>query len=191
MIQIDDKILSLDIFEQYFCCDLAKCLGSCCVHGQSGAPLDQEEVIILEDILAKVAPYMKPQGVESVKKLGVAVTDSDGDIVTTLIDGKECAYCIVENGVNLCAIEKAWLDKKISFRKPISCHLYPIRVKKYPTFTGLNYDKWEICEPARKMGIDKRIPIYQYLKEPITRAFGADFYEQVEEAAKLLVNDKK
>jgi len=191
MIQIDDKILSVDIFENYFCCDLASCLGACCVHGQSGAPLEHEEVMILEDILEKISPYIKPEGLESIKMNGVAVVDSDGDLVTSLIDGKECSFCIVENGINFCAIEKAWFDKKIDFRKPISCHLYPIRVKKFSTFTGLNYDKWEICKPARNLGTQKGLPVFRYLKEPLIRAFGEDFYAQVEEAAKLLEENKK
>ena len=190
MIQIDDKILSLDIFEQHFCCDLPKCLGICCVHGQSGAPLDNEEIAILEEVLDKVKPYMKPEGIKAIEKQGVAVIDSDKELVTPLIEGRECAFCIVENGINWCAIEKAWFEKKIDYRKPISCHLYPIRVKKYSTFTGLNYDKWDVCEPARKLGVEKGLPVFEFLKEPLIRAFGNNFYEQIEEAAKLLNNSK-
>jgi hypothetical protein len=191
MIQIDDKILSLDIFQKHFCCDLAKCLGACCVHGQSGAPLSQDEVIILEDILEKIAPYLKPEGLKSIKEQGVAVIDSDGDLVTPLIEGKECAYCISEKGISFCSIEKAWLDKKVDFRKPISCHLYPIRVKNYSTFLGLNYDQWDVCEPARKLGLSKNLPVYKYLKDAITRAYGEEFYNQIEEAAKLLESETK
>lgn len=191
MIQIDDKILSLDIFEQHFCCDLPKCIGSCCVYGQSGAPLDKDEVIILEDILDIITPYLKPEGLKAIKEQGVAVIDSDGDIVTPLIDGKECAYCIVEKGINWCAIEKAWFNKEVEFRKPISCHLYPIRVKKYSTFVGLNYDQWDVCEPARKLGAIKSLPVFVFLKEPITRAFGSEFYKQIEEASKILKSNNK
>ena len=186
MIQIDDKILSLDILQKHFCCDLAKCLGSCCVQGQSGAPLTQDEVIILEDILKKITPYLKPEGIKSIKEQGVAVIDSDGDLVTPLIEGKECAYCITEKGISFCAIEKAWFEKKVDFRKPISCHLYPIRVKNYTSFSGLNYDQWDVCEPARQLGLSKNLPVYKYLKEAITRAYGEEFYLQVEEAAMLL-----
>lgn len=186
MIQIDDKILSLDILKKHFCCDLAKCHGACCVQGQSGAPLTQDEVLILEDILKKVTPFLKPEGIRSIKEQGVAIIDGDGDLVTPLIDGKECAYCINEKGINLCAIEKAWINKKIDFRKPISCHLYPIRVKDFNTFLGLNYDQWEVCEPARKLGLEQNIPVYKCLKDAIIRAYGADFYLQIEEAAKLL-----
>lgn len=190
MIQIDDKILSVDILKKHFCCDLQKCLGLCCVHGQSGAPLDKEEIPILEEILKKITPYLKPEGVKAIKKQGVAVIDSDGDLVTPLIDGKECAYCISENGISLCGIEKAWLDKKVDYRKPISCHMYPIRVKKYTTFIGLNYDKWDVCEPARKLGQSINMPVYKCLEDAITRAYGKDFYDQIVEAAKLLEKEE-
>lgn len=191
MIQIDDKILSLDILQKHFCCDLEECHGACCVHGDSGAPLSQDEVLILEDIFDSIKRYMKPAGIKAVKEQGVAVVDSDGDIVTPLIDGKECAYCIEENGISLCAIEKAWLNKKVDFRKPISCHLYPIRVKNYTSFIGLNYDQWVVCEPARKLGQKENIPVYKCLKDSITRAYGEDFYLQIEEVAKLLEAEKE
>lgn len=191
MIQIDDKILSLDILKMHFCCDLAKCHGACCVQGQSGAPLTQEEVLILEDILKKITPFLKPEGIKSIKEQGVATIDSDGDMVTPLINGKECAYSIIENGINLCGIEKAWLNKKVDFRKPISCHLYPIRVKDFKTFIGLNYDQWSVCEPARKLGLEQNIPVYRCLKDSIIRAYGEDFYLQIEEADKLLEEESK
>jgi len=190
MIQIDDKILSLDILQKHFCCDLPKCLGACCVQGQSGAPLDKDEIPILEDILETITPYLKPEGVKSIQEQGVAIFDSDHDLVTPLIDGKECAYCINENGISLCGIEKAWFDKKVDFRKPISCHLYPIRVKNYTSFIGLNYDQWDVCEPARKLGGGISMHIYKYLEDAITRAYGRDFYSQMEEAAKLLESEK-
>lgn len=186
MIQIDDKVLSLDIFQKHFCCDLPKCLGACCVHGQSGAPLDKDEIVTLEDILDTITPYLKPEGLKSIQKQGVAIIDTDGDLVTPLIDGKECAYCINENGISICAIEKAWFDKKVDFRKPISCHLYPIRVKRFTSFVGLNYDRWDVCEPARKLGLSKNLPVYKCLEDAITRAFGKEFYQQVEEAARLI-----
>jgi len=189
MIQIDDKILSLDILQKHFCCDLPKCLGACCVHGQSGAPLENDEVLILEDILNTITPYLKPEGFKAIKTQGVATIDTDGDLGTTLIDGKECAYSISENGISICAIEKAWFDKKIDFRKPISCHLYPIRVKKFPDFIGLNYDQWNICEPARKLGLSNNLPVYKCLEDAITRAFGKEFYNQIEEAADILESE--
>jgi hypothetical protein len=190
MIQIDDKILSLDILQKHFCCDLPQCLGACCVHGQSGAPLDKEEIAILEDILETITPFLKPEGVKAIHKQGVAVIDNDGDLVTPLIDGNECAYSINEKGISLCAIEKAWLEKKVQFRKPISCHLYPIRVKNYETFIGLNYDRWDVCEPARKLGLKLNLPVYKCLEDAIIRAYGKTFFAQIEEAAKLLESEK-
>ncbi|MCB8964795.1 MAG: DUF3109 family protein [Bacteroidales bacterium] len=186
MIQIDDKIVSSDILEKRFCCDIAQCKGLCCVHGTSGAPVTEAEAAIMADILPIVLPYMSASGIEAVKQQGVAVVDEDNDLVTPLIDGKECAFVVFENGVAICAIEKAWLDKKVDFRKPISCHLYPIRVKEYPTFTALNYDVWDVCAPARQLGESINLPVFRFLKDAIIRAFGQEFYQQLEEAEKLL-----
>ena len=139
MIQIDDKLISFDVFEKHFCCDLPQCLGACCVHGLSGAPLEPEEIDILKKEIGIIEQFLKPGGIEAVRKQGVAIRDFDGDMVTPLIEGEECAFCIEENGIAMCAIEKAWLQGKVGFRKPISCHLYPIRVKKYsiPAWSNL------------------------------------------------------
>ncbi|HOP05350.1 MAG TPA: DUF3109 family protein [Tenuifilaceae bacterium] len=191
MIQIDDKLISFDIFEKSFCCDLPKCLGTCCVHGQSGAPLESYEVELLKKELPRIEPYLKPSGLESIKKQGVAVNDLDGDLVTPLIDEEECAYSYEDNGVTFCAIEKGWMEGNVKFRKPISCHLYPIRAKKYSTFTALNYDQWSICQPARELGEQMGLPVYKFLKEPIIRAFGDSFYTELEAAAKLLEESKE
>lgn len=186
MIQIDDKVVSSEIIENKFCCDVVKCKGLCCVHGSSGAPLSAEEAIILDEILDRIKPYMVPAGLESINKQGTSVTDSDGDLVTPLIDGKECAYVVFQDGIATCAIEKAWFDKKVEFRKPISCQLYPIRVKDYETFSALNYDIWDVCAPARALGEEKGIPVYQFLKDAIIRAYGEDFFLQLEDAENLL-----
>lgn len=191
MIQIDDKLLSFDIFEKHFCCDLPKCLGTCCVHGQSGAPLESSEVELLKQEISIIEHYLKPSGREAIRKLGVAVNDLDGDIVTPLIDDEECAYSYEDNGVTFCAIEKAWIEGKVKFRKPISCHLYPIREKKYSTFTALNYDQWSICQPARELGEQLGLPVYKFLKEPIIRAYGESFFMELEAAAKLLEESKE
>lgn len=188
MIQIDDKLINFNVFEKQFCCDLPKCLGACCVHGQSGAPLEPEEIDILEQELEQIKPFLKPSGLDAINKQGVAIRDLDGDMVTSLIGTEECAFSIEENGITFCAIEKAWLKGKTKFQKPISCHLYPIRAKKYPTFTALNYDKWSICEPARVLGEKKGIAIFRFLKDAITRAYGEKFYAEMEEAAKYLQN---
>lgn len=186
MIEIDNKVVSSEILEQRFCCNLPRCLGKCCVHGDSGAPLTPNEVLTLEQILDKVKPYMTPQGIATVQEQGVALTDSDGDLVTPLIDGKECAFTAFENGIATCAIEKAWNNGIVDFRKPISCHLYPIRVKEYSTFTAINYHQWDVCAPARELGEQIDLPVYRFLKDAIIRAYGKEFYGQLEDAAKLL-----
>lgn len=190
MIQIDDKLVSFDILEKQFCCDLPKCFGTCCVHGQSGAPLEENEVESLKQELQSIAPFLKPSGFKAIKEQGVSVYDLDGDIVTPLIEGEECAYSYEADNITYCAIEKAWIEGKVKFRKPISCHIYPIRVKVYSTFTALNYDQWSICEPARDLGKSIGLPVYKFLKDPIVRAYGKDFYEQLETAAKLLEESK-
>lgn len=182
MIQIEDKLISFDIFEKHFICDLPKCLGTCCVDGQSGAPFEMDEIELLKKELPLIEPYLKPSGLKAVKEQGVAIKDADGDMVTPLIDNEECAFSIEDNGITFCAIEKAWLEGKVKFRKPISCHLYPIRAKKYSTFTALNYDQWSICQPARELGAKEGVPVFRFLKEAITRAYGKNFYDQLEEA---------
>ena len=138
MIQIDDKIISLDLFTARFRCDLGACRGECCVEGNAGAPLDEEEIALLETEWNHYAPYMTPEGRRSVEEQGVAVLDEEGDLTTPLVDGAECAYTIRENGVTWCAIEKAWSEGKTPFRKPVSCHLYPIRLVRLSNgMTGL------------------------------------------------------
>jgi hypothetical protein len=186
MIQIEDKLLSFDLFEKHFCCDLPRCLGACCVHGESGAPLEPDEIELLKKELPLIIPYLKPSGLKAINEQGVAVNDPDGDIVTPLIEGEECAFSIEEGDITFCAIEKAWFEGKVTFRKPISCHLYPIRAKKYSTFTALNYDQWSICQPARELGEKEGIPVFRFLKGAITRAYGENFYNELEEAYKLI-----
>jgi len=186
MIEIDGKVISSEIFEKKFCCNLPRCLGMCCVHGDSGAPITPSEALTIEQILDKVKPYMRTEGIATIQELGVALTDSDGDLVTPLIDGKECAFTVFENGIATCAIEKAWNDSKVDFRKPISCHLYPIRVKEYSTFTAINYHQWDVCAPARELGEQIDLPVYKFLKDALIRAYGNEFYSQLEEAAELL-----
>lgn len=190
MLQIDDKLISLDLFEKHFCCNLPKCLGVCCVHGQSGAPLENEEMVLLKEELTKIKPFLKPSGLKAIEEQGVWVRDLDGDMVTPLIEDAECAFAIEEDDITFCAIEKAWLAGKVKFRKPISCHLYPIRLKQYETFTAVNYDQWSICQPAREHGKGINLPVYKFLKDPIIRAFGVEFYQQLEEAARLLEQQK-
>lgn len=189
MLQIENTILSLDILEKKFLCDLDKCKGACCVLGDSGAPLKDGEAQLLQVIFPSLKPYLRNEGVEAIEKQGAYVIDSDGDMVTPLVNNKECAYAIFENGIAKCGIEKAFLDSRIDFQKPVSCHLYPIRVTKYSSFEALNYHQWEICQPARKLGVKKELPVYVFLKQPLVREYGEDWYKQLELAAKTIVNN--
>ena len=186
MIEIGKAIVSFDVLEEYFLCDLMKCKGACCVEGDSGAPLTKEEAVEIERILPNIEPYMTSEGKKAVERQGVSLIDSDGDLVTPLIDTKECAFTFVdEYGIIRCAIEKAYLDGKVSFRKPVSCHLFPIRITEYKRFDAINYQKIPICRPARKCGSSAKQPLYLFLKEPLIRRYGNDWYEQLVEAAML------
>lgn len=184
MIQIDDTIVSFDVFLEKFCCDLASCRGACCVEGDSGAPLAEEEPRRIEENYAGIQPFMKPSGVVAVGEQGYAVIDKEGDLVTPLIRGGECAYAIEENGVCWCAIEKAWSEGKSDFRKPVSCHLYPIRVTRYEGFEVLNYHRWAICREACVRGEREGIPVYRFLKEALIERYGEEWYAQLEYAAR-------
>ena len=179
MIQIEDKIISLDIFENYFFCDLSACKGSCCVEGDSGAPLLYEEKKILEEIYEKVKPYMSKEGKVEVEKNGVSTIDKDGDLTTTLVKNKECSFVIFENGIAKCSIEKAYNNGSIEFKKPISCHLFPIRIAEYPDFEAVNYEKIKICKPACDCGSKLKIPLFVFLKEPLIRKYGESWYEEL------------
>ncbi len=184
MLQIENAILGLDIFEKKFVCDLTICKGACCIHGDSGAPLDMNEANILANYFPIIKTFMRPKGVKAVELQGAHVIDSDGDTVTPLIEGKECAYVIFDNNIAKCAIEKAFEANKIDFRKPISCNLYPIRVTQYNDFEALNYHEWEICKPAIKLGEKTQTPLYVYLAQPLIRKFGKEWYEQLKIASK-------
>lgn len=187
MIEIDDKIVSADLLRECFACDIAQCKGICCVEGNAGAPLEAEEVGILEREYAAYKPYMTPEGIEAVERQGFMVIDEDGDLTTPLVGDAECAYTYSENGITLCAIEKAWLEGKTAFRKPISCHLYPIRVVRFSNGTaGLNYHRWSVCAPARECGRRLGIPVYKALREPIVRRFGEEFYKALEAAEEFI-----
>ncbi len=191
MIVVDDKVLSTELFDTNFCCDLSKCKGACCVHGESGAPLEEEEKELLEKNLPKILPYLRPESQQSIEEQGVAVVDADGDLVTPLLNGEECVYAVFENGVALCGIEKAFFDKKQSFRKPVSCHLYPIRVAKLHDMEALNYHHWEICDPARELGNQKKLPVYKFLKDALIRKYGKKWYRQLDDVADAYDRHKK
>ncbi len=187
MIQIDDKIVSTDLLTEPFCCDLDACKGICCVEGNAGAPLEDDEVDRLEEEFEAYKPYMKPEGIQAVEQNGFMVMDEEGECTTTLINGAECAYSFEENGVTLCAIERAYNEGKTQFKKPISCHLYPIRVVRFGNGTlGLNYHRWDVCQPACAKGAKCGVPVYRMLREPIIRRFGAEFFEALEQAEQYL-----
>lgn len=180
MILIDNTCISDDIEDQLFVCNLDKCKGACCVEGDSGAPLDEDELAILDEIYPHVEPYLTQAGKDVIAKEGTYTKDWDGDYVTPIINGKECAYALYdERGILKCGIEQAYNDGKISYKKPISCHLYPIRVTKYEQYHALNYDRWEICSPACSLGQELGVPVYKFLKEPLIRAYGPDWYNQL------------
>jgi hypothetical protein len=180
MIIVGDCIISENIAEKKFCCDLGKCKGCCCIEGDAGAPLEKREISILEKIYPQVKPYMEEMGIAEVEKNGVSALDMNDELCTPLVDGRECVYVCWEDGVAKCAIEKAYLDKKIDFQKPVSCHLYPIRVDNYNDFKAVNYHEWDICECAVKLGNEVGEPLYKYLKEPLIRKFGKQWYEELE-----------
>lgn len=191
MIEIEKKLVSLDLVEKHFCCDLAKCKGMCCVHGDSGAPLEVQEAEKLDEIYPDIKNYLREQGIKTINKQGRHVIDSDGDLVTPLVNGKECAYVVfTEDGIAKCGIEKAYEDGVTDFQKPVSCHLYPVRVKKYREFDGVNYEKWEICKPATILGENENIPVYKFVRKALIRKYGAEFYKQLEIAADSLITAK-
>lgn len=191
MIEIEDKIVSVDLFTQHFCCDIAACGGECCVDGNSGAPLDLDEVAVLEREYSAYRPYMKAEGVEAIGQQGFAVLDEDSDWTTTLIEGAECAYSIEHNGATWCAIEKAWSEGKTTFRKPISCHLYPIRLKHFRNGNiGLQYHRWSVCRAAEVLGRERGEPLFRTMREPLVRRFGQDFYDLLEQAYTLMQEQK-
>ena len=187
LIEIDGRIDATDILTDYFSCDLAACRGICCVEGNAGAPLEEDELEILEREYDRYSGYMTPEGRRAVEKQGFFVVDEDGDYTTPLIGDADCAYVCREGGVTLCAIEKAYRAGETEFRKPISCHLYPIRVKVFGDGSeGLQYHRWDICREACKSGEKKGIRVYRSLKEPIERRFGESFFAALDDAAKYL-----
>jgi len=179
MLLIGEILISDDLFEESFACQLDKCKGACCVEGDIGAPVLVEEKQIMDKIFPDVKPYLRPEGIKAIEEQGTCVKEG-ADFYTTLVDGKECAFVIFENDIALCGIEKAWKEGKINFQKPISCHLYPIRITKTNYMTALNYDRWDICKTACTAGKKLGIPVFRFLKDAIIREWGIDFYEQMD-----------
>jgi len=191
IVEIGNKLVSASLLEKRFVCDLNACKGACCVEGDAGAPVTLAEISMLESILEKVKPYMTEKGIEAVENTGVFYMDEDNDSVTTLMDGGACAFTVFEeDGTAKCGIEKAYYDKEIKWKKPLSCELFPIRVKEYTQFTAVNFEEIDICKPACSCGEKLNIPVYRFLKAPIIRGFGEEFFNELVEAEKLLSNEK-
>lgn len=193
MIAIDKTLISEDLLDRKFVCDLNACKGACCVAGDSGAPLDEEELPLLDAVLEQVKPYMVKKGIKAVEKFGTYEKDSDGDFTTTLVsEGAECAFVYFdENKIAKCAIEKAYLEGKITWQKPISCHLYPVRITRHRHYDAVNYHKWNVCKPACECGSKLDVPVYKFLKGPLIRKYGKDWYKQLEKSAKLYIKKEE
>lgn len=184
MIQIEDIVVSSDILTEKFICNLEACQGECCIEGDAGAPVEKNEVAELEKVLPVVWDELSPEAQAVIKKQGVVYTDQDGDLVTSIVGNKNCVFtCYDEKGCCYCAIEKAYREGKCNFYKPISCHLYPIRIENYGPYTAVNYHRWDVCKDAVILGKMKGVPVYQFLKEPLIRKFGADWYQMLSDCA--------
>ncbi len=188
MIEIDGKVINTEIFRRRFICDISKCKGTCCYDGDSGAPLEEDELEKLTEVYPTVKPYLSDEENEEIAKQGLWVTDRDGDLVTPIIRGCECVYTNrEEDGTWSCAIEKAYREGKTKWRKPISCYLYPIRVSKTRKYEMLNFHEWEVCRPAVELGEKVGTPAYKFLKEPIIAKYGEEFYNELEQVEQELI----
>ena len=183
MFQVGNAIVSDEILENEFVCNLSACKGQCCVDGDAGAPLDKEETAILDQIYDKVKPYLRQEGIASIENQGKWIIGEDGDYETPLVNGSECAYVIFDGKTALCAIEQAYNEGVVDYKKPISCHRYPIRIKEYSQFSAVNYHHWHICDVACSLGKELEVPVYKFLKGPLIRKFGEDWYEELEQVA--------
>ena len=185
LISIDNTLVSDEIISEEFVCNISKCKGECCVAGEAGAPLEKDEVTFLEKNYSKIKPFLNKKGIKSIESQGVFVKGLDGDLETPLVEGKECAYTVFsDSGIASCGIEKAYQQGVISFQKPISCHLYPVRVQNYESMIAVNYHSWSICSDACSLGESLKIPIYVFVKTALIRKFGEKWYSELTEHAK-------
>ncbi|HLF32644.1 MAG TPA: DUF3109 family protein [Cyclobacteriaceae bacterium] len=185
MIVIKDTVVSDEILDNFFVCDLVKCKGACCVEGDLGAPLGEDELQSIKDVLPDIEPYLSGAGIEEIRTQGPYVKDFEGDYSTPTIHGRECAYSVYdEDGILRCGFELAWNDGKTGFRKPISCHLYPVRIKKNKVNSQVNYHRWHICSPACDLGKAMKIPLYIFVKDALVRKFGEEWYLELEAIAR-------
>lgn len=186
MFQLGKTIISEDILEKDFVCNLSACKGACCVDGDAGAPLNEAETKILDDIYPKIKPFLRREGIDAIEAQGTWIKGIEGDLETPLLDLGDCAYVIYDGKTALCGIEQAYNQGKVTFKKPVSCHLYPIRVKDFTEFAAVNYDKWDICDDACALGMELEVPVYKFVREALIRRFGEDWYLELEKVAEEL-----
>lgn len=180
IIEVGDVLLSSDIITERFCCDLDACKGICCVEGDAGAPVTLDEIASIEDTVDTVWGDLSAQAQAVIDRQGVVYTDRDGDLVTSIVGGKDCVFTCYENDCCLCALEKAYRDGRAQFCKPISCALYPIREKQFSGgITALNYNRWDVCRDAVKKGRELDLPVYRFLRGPLVRRFGQEWYDEL------------
>lgn len=179
MISLPPALISDDLKEVFFWCDMEKCKGACCVEGDAGAPLEEDEISLLDDYLDVIKPFMTPEGIGEVERIGVFDYDAEGRFVTPLIEGLECAYIFFSEGIARCAIEEAFQQKKIPFPKPLSCHLYPVRISTIGKEDAVNYHKWYICDKALEKGHREKIPLYLFLQDALIRKYGRNWYNRL------------
>jgi hypothetical protein len=185
MFQLGKTIVSEEIMETDFVCNLAACKGACCIAGEAGAPLEDKETEILVDIFKEVKPFLREEGIAAIELQGAFVKGEDGEWETPLVNNRECAYVIFsDSGIAKCGLEEAYERGATSWRKPISCHLYPVRVKEYTELIAVNYHKWQICDPACSLGRKLKVPVYKFVKEALIRKFGKRWYQLLEKTAK-------
>lgn len=188
ILQVGNVLLSPDILTEHFCCDYEKCHGICCVEGDAGAPVTMEEIAAIEESLDTVWPELSASAQAVIDRQGVAYTDRDGDLVTSIVGGKDCVFTCYEGEGCLCALERAYRRGRTRFCKPISCALYPIRAKQFSNGTiALNYNRWDVCRDAVAKGRELDMPVYKFLKEPLIRRFGTEWYEELEQLADMLL----
>ncbi|OCK43516.1 hypothetical protein BA195_02100 [Tenacibaculum soleae] len=192
MFQLGKTIVSEDLIDKDFVCNLSACKGACCIDGDAGAPLNKEETIILEDIYPKIKPFLRKEGIETIEKQGTWITSDFGELETPLINDADCAYVIFDDkNTALCAIEEAYNQGIVDWKKPVSCHLYPVRVKDYSEFSAVNYDKWEICDDACSLGKELQVPVYKFVKQALVRKFGQNWYDELELIAEKRKEESK
>ncbi|MFH1161317.1 MAG: DUF3109 family protein [bacterium] len=179
MISLENTLISDDLKEVFFCCDLTKCKGACCVEGDAGAPLEEEEIAFLDDYIGEIKPFMTPEGISEIEQTGVFDYDAAGNYVTPLIRNRECAYIRFEEGLVRCTIEEAFQLGRIPFPKPVSCHLYPVRITRLANGETVNYHKWQICNKALEKGHREKLPLYFFLRDALIRKFGRTWYNQL------------